>query len=552
MMKKLTAASLCLILLGPAVGLVSIGALLTPSSNAECTIPNSDGSIDLADVPDQLRVETANGEALTLDQTQLTHAATIIEFGSEIGGVGEQGIIVALMAGMTESSLKMLSNTSAYPESEDHPHDGDGSDHDSLGIFQMRPETGWGSVEDLMDPEYQAQAFYGGPDGPNGGSPRGLLDIPEWEDMDPGEAAQAVEVSAHPERYRNYEPVAETILNTLTETGSGNTTAGESADAVTAGTVVESSRVVFPLPEDTWVLTSEYGPRTHPVTGNERLHAGTDFAAPDGTPILAAADGTVITADYTESGGGRVIIEHTIEGETIATTYLHSWAEGIHVQAGDTVSAGQHIADVGSSGMSTGPHLHFEVREGGEDGEHTDPAVWLNDHDAADLPEAESGDPEAHGCETEDDFPGGEPETENGDPTEMVDDPTSEGQITARMLHVYHQTLEEFPDTSWACYSPRPGQESDHPLGRACDVTFGNPIGQHPTDSQREAGWEVTYWLQEHAETLGVDYLIWDGKIWVLGRDDEGWRDYDGGGMHDPDDPTGGHYDHLHISVSEN
>lgn len=61
----------------------------------------------------------------------------------------------------------------------------------------------------------------------------------------------------------------------------------------------------------------------------------------------------------------------------------------------------------------------------------------------------------------------------------------------------------------------------------------------------------MTNWVKDHADTLGVEYLIWDGKIWVALRADEGWRPYDGGGMHDPTDPTGGHYDHLHITVTD-
>ena len=80
-------------------------------------------------------------------------------------------------------------------------------------------------------------------------------------------------------------------------------------------------------------------------------------------------------------------------------------------------------------------------------------------------------------------------------------------------------------------------------------MAFGNAIGQHPTPGQREYGWQVTNWLKDHAELLGVEYLIWQGKIWSLARADEGWRDYTGGGMHDPTDVTGGHYDHLHITV---
>ncbi|CAG7844981.1 hypothetical protein USB125703_01235 [Pseudoclavibacter triregionum] len=57
--------------------------------------------------------------------------------------------------------------------------------------------------------------------------------------------------------------------------------------------------------------------------------------------------------------------------------------------------------------------------------------------------------------------------------------------------------------------------------------------------------------MKDNAETLGITYLIWQGKIWSLSRDSEGWRDYNGGSMHDPADVTGGHYDHLHVTVDE-
>jgi hypothetical protein len=66
--------------------------------------------------------------------------------------VGRPGIKIALMAALTESTLRMLSNTGAYPESANYPNDGNGSDHDSLGLFQMRPQSGWGTVAELMDP----------------------------------------------------------------------------------------------------------------------------------------------------------------------------------------------------------------------------------------------------------------------------------------------------------------------------------------------------------------------------------------------------------------
>ncbi|MHB1475085.1 MAG: M23 family metallopeptidase, partial [Dermatophilaceae bacterium] len=268
-----------------------------------------------------------------------------------------------------------LANPSANPGSADYPHDGDGADHDSLGLFQMRPAAGWGTVAQLMDPGYQARAFYGGPTGPNAGTPRGLLDIPDWQELTPGQAAQAVEVSAFPDRYQTYEPAAVAILAALTTPNGAP--AGSSGDAP----VPETGAVVFPLPAASYVYTSGYGMRDDPLTGERRLHTGTDWSAPDGTPILALADGVVAAAGLTDDGTGRIVLEHTIDGQPVASVYLHMWASGIHVQAGDRVIAGQHIGDVGSSGHSTGPHLHLEIHPGGPDAPAVDPEPWLADHD---------------------------------------------------------------------------------------------------------------------------------------------------------------------------
>ena len=533
MFRKAAITALALLSFAPAAALLGIGVLMNPAA-AYCATPA--GSVNLGPIPDSLTVTTANGETFTLNRQQLTHAATIISTGNDITDVGRPGIKIALMAALTESTLRMLTNTSTYPESANYPNDGNGGDHDSLGLFQMRPQSGWGSVAELMDPTYQARAFFGGTTGPNYPSPRGLLDIPGWQQMDPGEAAQAVEISAYPDRYRNNAPVADSILTALTSGGGVALGVG--------GPAVSSSRVVFPLPEGTWVLSSPFGMRTHPITGERKLHTGTDFAAPDGTPILAAADGTVTVAEFSGGYGGLIVIEHTIDGQTLATAYAHMWQSGIHVRAGDRVSAGQHIGDVGSSGMSTGAHLHFEVRPGGTNSEAIDAAAWLNQHGAANLPTATSGSPVACNNAT-----AGTPTGVDGDPARLVDDPTSSGKITARLLHLYQQTLAAFPDTGWGCYSPRPGTKSEHPLGRACDITFGNRIGQRPTPAQLDAGWNVTNWMKDNADVLGVEYLIWQGQIWSVARDSEGWRAYDGGGMHDPGNVTGGHYDHLHVTV---
>lgn len=120
-------------------------------------------------------------------------------------------------------------------------------------------------------------------------------------------------------------------------------------------------------------VTSTYALRVHPVLGITQLHSGHDIAAPDGTAIRAAAGGVVTVAGPSTGGnsGYMVAIDH---GGGIQTRYVHSWPEGIHVQVGERVEVNQHIADVGSSGNSTGPHLHFEVRVNGQP---TEPVAFM-------------------------------------------------------------------------------------------------------------------------------------------------------------------------------
>ena len=119
----------------------------------------------------------------------------------------------------------------------------------------------------------------------------------------------------------------------------------------------------WPLPGD-FSITSPFGYRTDPITGEASFHDGVDIAAPEGTAILAAADGVVVTANRTDSWGGSygyyVKIRHD---ETYETLYAH--CSEVLVKAGQEVEQGDVIALVGSTGNSTGKHLHFEVREGG-------------------------------------------------------------------------------------------------------------------------------------------------------------------------------------------
>lgn len=107
-------------------------------------------------------------------------------------------------------------------------------------------------------------------------------------------------------------------------------------------------------------LVSGFGWRIDPFTGRGVMHEGLDFAAPHGTPILAAAAGIVSAAELHPAYGNLVDIDH---GNGLTTRYAH--ASRLHVKVGELVKRGQRIAEVGSTGHSTGPHLHFEVRENG-------------------------------------------------------------------------------------------------------------------------------------------------------------------------------------------
>jgi murein DD-endopeptidase MepM/ murein hydrolase activator NlpD len=115
-------------------------------------------------------------------------------------------------------------------------------------------------------------------------------------------------------------------------------------------------------------VTSAFGARRDPLNGENRLHHGIDFGAPEGTPIRAAAAGVVRFSGPRGGYGNVVIVAHPDGTET---RYAH--CRDLGVKAGEAVAAGQAIATVGSTGRSTGPHLHFEVRR---DGAAVDPATW--------------------------------------------------------------------------------------------------------------------------------------------------------------------------------
>ena len=126
------------------------------------------------------------------------NARTIIQVGRSLG-VGEYGLVIALATAMQESSLRNLNY----------------GDRDSLGLFQQRPSKGWGTAAQVTDPTYAARLFFGGPQGPNAGVTRGLLDIPGWQLQPVTHAAQAVQRSGHPDAYAKWETSARSWLAQL-------------------------------------------------------------------------------------------------------------------------------------------------------------------------------------------------------------------------------------------------------------------------------------------------------------------------------------------------
>ncbi|MGC5333848.1 hypothetical protein [Micromonospora sp. DT62] len=138
-----------------------------------------------------------------LTQAQMDNAKIIVDVGAELK-MPRRAMVVAVATAMQESRLYNLASD-VLPESSRYPHQGSGSDHDSVGLFQQRPSSGWGTVRELMRPSYAARAFY-----------EALRDVPGWQQMSVAGAAQAVQVSAFPDAYAQHEGLATTVVAALT------------------------------------------------------------------------------------------------------------------------------------------------------------------------------------------------------------------------------------------------------------------------------------------------------------------------------------------------
>lgn len=307
---------------------------------------------------------------------QLVNAGHIIAVAAD-RDLSTRAATIALMTAITESGLRNLANAGEFTPppgsrwaqewpswrqvamlSLDYPNDGVApGDWDSIGLFQQRPSQGWGGdgtpeqqVQNLLNPEYAAAAFYDA-----------LLTVNGWEQLPLGAAAQTVQRSAFPDAYDDKVGDATALLDALSTAslddlpGTGTLGCGLAAYDGTVSTDGWAQPVIGST------YTSAFGTIRAGYT-----HMGSDFAAPAGTPIFAAADGVVAHVSCSAWRGRspcNILIDHGLnaDDQRVQTLYVHMYPNGVHVDVGDRVSAGDHIADVGSNGNSTGPHLHLEV-----------------------------------------------------------------------------------------------------------------------------------------------------------------------------------------------
>jgi len=274
--------------------------------------------------------------------TQIRNAAIIIKTGSDLG-LPPRAWVIAVATAMQESRLSNLGNLGAN------------NDHDSLGLFQQRPSAGWGTPAQVTDPVYASTKFY-----------EKLKSIDGWEQLSLTQAAQRVQVSAYPDAYAKHEALATQIVNLLAH-GAARAV-GDLTSMVCLSAAGQIAASGWTIPVQGAVVGSGFRTPDRPT------HQGVDLIVGRYTPIHAATSGVVSVVKCDEDHGGRKtcnvdgypgkggcgwMVEIVHAGD-VMTRYCHM-VERPAVRVGQKVVAGQQIGRVGTSGNSSGPHLHFEV-----------------------------------------------------------------------------------------------------------------------------------------------------------------------------------------------
>jgi murein DD-endopeptidase MepM/ murein hydrolase activator NlpD len=269
----------------------------------------------------------------------------------------------------------------AFPQTADKPHAAiialatarqesgfrnlDYGDRDSLGAFQQRPSQGWGTPAEVMDVAHATTSFL-----------QRLVQVPHWKSRRVTDVAADVQRPAEEYRdlYERWVPLATRLVDRLWPTNPKAVTTG-AAECDRILLAAGEGDVIYPVPWNSRLGDS----RNWGASGSrwDSWHTGTDFAAPCGTPVLAATSGTVEVVGG-QSWAGRWLVKVVTGPASVATWYAHM--QRLSVSHGQRVSAGQRLGEVGGLGNATGCHLHFEVhlRNGGIYGpDNTDPTRWL-------------------------------------------------------------------------------------------------------------------------------------------------------------------------------
>jgi murein DD-endopeptidase MepM/ murein hydrolase activator NlpD len=332
-------AALTLLCCGGAVSALLFGAFNQDKTNTFSSAGCGAGGV--VDPGAKLPSISAYGPA------QIHNAAIIIKTGSDLR-LPPRAWVIAVATAMQESRLTNLGNL------------GSRNDHDSLGLFQQRPSAGWGTPAQVTNPAYASTKFY-----------TKLKSIPGWEKMSLTQAAQRVQLSAYPDAYAKHEGVATQIVNLLAH-GAARAV-GNLTSMVCLSNVGQIAASGWTIPVKGAVVGSGFRTPERPT------HQGVDLIVGRYTPILAAASGVVSvvkcnidhlgrqTCDvdgYPGKGGCGWMVE-IVHAGNVMTRYCHM-VEHPMVHVGQKVVAGQQIGRVGTSGNSSGPHLHFEVHLGND------------------------------------------------------------------------------------------------------------------------------------------------------------------------------------------
>jgi murein DD-endopeptidase MepM/ murein hydrolase activator NlpD len=303
---------------------------------------------------------------------QMKNAAIIINVGKQLK-LPPRAWVIAVATAMQESNLKNLG------------HLGKRNDHDSLGLFQQRPSSGWGTPAQVTDPVYAATKFYGK-----------LRKVKNWDSVALTRAAQRVQISAYPGAYAKHEPIATQIVNLLAD-GAANAVGNSLAMTCPEIGEVSASGWTSPLAasgkglkrSQKMVVGSGFRTASRP------RHQGVDLIIGTGNPVRSVASGVIsrIKCDETFSGrkdcdvpgypgkgGCGWMLEIRHPGK-IMTRYCHL-VRRPDVQVGQKVAAGQVVATSGTSGNSSGPHLHFEVHLNNDrsSASAVDPVQFMAEH----------------------------------------------------------------------------------------------------------------------------------------------------------------------------